>query len=88
MTETVDDLMRMTLNKPVRISVDTLMETNKALVQEFVKIPRARESDRPAILLGMPRGCHSLLCLTSSSTMYTYIQITRDRFFFSEGIGP
>lgn len=53
MTEKVTALMRLALNKPVRVSIDMTLETSKELVQEFVKIRKTHEADREAILLGI-----------------------------------
>lgn len=44
--------MKLSLNKPVRISVDNMNQTAKNLVQEFVRIRHSHKQDRDAVLLG------------------------------------
>lgn len=51
MTDKVDDLVRLSLNKPVRLMVDAKKSTAEHLVQEFVRIRPQREHTRSAILL-------------------------------------
>lgn len=51
MTDTVDKLIRMGMQRPVRIMVDTKMSTVKTLVQEFVRIRPQREHLRMAMLM-------------------------------------
>lgn len=53
MTDTVDKLIRLSLQRPVRIMVDTKMSTVKTLVQEFVRIRPQREHLRLAMLVLM-----------------------------------
>lgn len=53
MTDTVDDLVRMSLNKPVRLFVDPKKTTARGLVQEFVRVRAGREDDRPAMLAAL-----------------------------------
>ncbi|TFK30462.1 ATP-dependent RNA helicase drs1 [Coprinopsis marcescibilis] len=48
MTDSVDELIKMSLNKPVRLFVDPKRTTSRGLVQEFVRI--RKESERPALL--------------------------------------
>lgn len=50
MTEKVDDLIRLSLNRPVRLMVDAKKSTAENLVQEFIRIRPQREQTRPAIL--------------------------------------
>lgn len=50
MTDKVDDLIRLSLNKPVRLMVDAKKSTAENLVQEFIRIRPQREHTRPAIL--------------------------------------
>jgi ATP-dependent RNA helicase DDX27 len=50
MTDNVDQLIRMSLNRPVRLMVDPGKSTAKRLIQEFVRIRAHREDDRAAIL--------------------------------------
>lgn len=51
MTDSVDELIKMSLNKPVRLFVDPKRTTARGLVQEFVRV--RKESDRPAMLVAM-----------------------------------
>lgn len=51
MTDSVDKLIRMGMQRPVRIMVDTKMSTVKTLVQEFVRIRPQREHLRLAMLV-------------------------------------
>lgn len=51
MTDSVDKLIRMGMQRPVRIMVDTKMSTVKTLVQEFVRIRPQREQLRLAMLV-------------------------------------
>jgi ATP-dependent RNA helicase DDX27 len=51
MTESVDKLIRVGLNKPVRLMVDAKKKTVSGLVQEFVRLRPGRETKRLACLL-------------------------------------
>ncbi|KAI1317692.1 nucleolar DEAD-box protein required for synthesis of 60S ribosomal subunit [Mortierella claussenii] len=53
MTDNVDELIRMSLNRPVRLQIDSSNATAARLIQEFVRIRQHREEDRPAILLAL-----------------------------------
>ncbi|KAJ7597056.1 DEAD-domain-containing protein [Mycena floridula] len=53
MTDSVDELVRMSLNKPVRLFVDPQRSTAKALVQEFIRVRAGKESDRSALLVAL-----------------------------------
>ncbi|GJJ68339.1 ATP-dependent RNA helicase DDX27 [Entomortierella parvispora] len=53
MTDNVDELIRMSLNRPVRLQIDSSNATAARLVQEFVRIRQHREEDRPAVLLAL-----------------------------------
>jgi ATP-dependent RNA helicase DDX27 len=53
MTEKVDQLIKMSLKRPVRIVADKHFSTSTKLVQEFVKIREHKEEDREAILLAL-----------------------------------
>lgn len=68
MTNTVDKLIRVGLNRPVRLMVDAKKQTVGTLVQEFVRLRPGREDKRMGYLL--------LLC----STVYT----TRVIIFFRQ----
>ena len=51
MTESVDKLVRVGMNRPVRVSVDAQKATVQGLVQEFVRLRPGREEKRMASLL-------------------------------------
>lgn len=51
MTDSVDELVRMSLNKPVRLFVDPKRSTARGLVQEFVRVRAGKEAERPALLV-------------------------------------
>ncbi|TMW62163.1 hypothetical protein Poli38472_009656 [Pythium oligandrum] len=53
LTSKVDQLIELSMKRPVRISTDPLFDMAKHLVQEFVRIRPQRESDREAILLAL-----------------------------------
>lgn len=55
MTDNVDQLVRMSLNNPVRLFVDPSNQAASRLIQEFVRIRQNRESDRSAVLLALCR---------------------------------
>jgi ATP-dependent RNA helicase DDX27 len=53
MTDSVDELVKMSLNKPVRLFVDPKRSTASGLVQEFVRVRAGKENERPAILAAL-----------------------------------
>ncbi|KAI0033160.1 DEAD-domain-containing protein [Vararia minispora EC-137] len=53
MTDSVDELIKISLNKPVRLFVDPKRSTARGLVQEFVRVRAGRESDRSALLVAL-----------------------------------
>ncbi|KIM85227.1 hypothetical protein PILCRDRAFT_5570 [Piloderma croceum F 1598] len=53
MTDSVDELVRMSLNKPVRLFVDPKRSTARGLVQEFVRVRAGREAERSALLVSL-----------------------------------
>lgn len=53
MTDSIDDLIKMSLNKPVRLFVDPQRSTAHGLLQEFVRVRQGREEDRPALLVSL-----------------------------------
>jgi ATP-dependent RNA helicase DDX27 len=53
MTDSVDELVRMSLRKPVRLFVDPKRSTARGLVQEFVRVRAGKESERAALLVAM-----------------------------------
>jgi ATP-dependent RNA helicase DDX27 len=57
MTSKVDDLIRVGLQRPVRLLVDAQKQTVSGLVQEFVRLRPGRESKRLAYLMNL---CESI----------------------------
>ncbi|KAL5534195.1 DRS1 [Sanghuangporus baumii] len=53
MTDDVDELVRMSLNRPVKLFVDPKRSTARGLVQEFVRVRSGKESERPALLVAL-----------------------------------
>jgi ATP-dependent RNA helicase DDX27 len=53
MTDSVDELVKMSLNKPVRLFVDPKHSMARGLVQEFVRIRAGKEAERPALLIAL-----------------------------------
>ncbi|KAG8817410.1 nucleolar DEAD-box protein required for synthesis of 60S ribosomal subunit, partial [Serendipita sp. 399] len=53
MTDSVDELVRMSLDKPVKLFVDPKRSTAKGLVQEFVRVKSGRESERAPLLVAL-----------------------------------
>jgi len=51
MTDSVDELVKMSLNKPVRLFVDPKRITARSLIQEFVRV--RREEDRGGMLVAL-----------------------------------
>ncbi|KIJ21730.1 hypothetical protein PAXINDRAFT_173799 [Paxillus involutus ATCC 200175] len=51
MTDSVDELVKMSLNKPVRLFVDPKRSTAKGLIQEFVRVRAERGAERTALLV-------------------------------------
>jgi ATP-dependent RNA helicase DDX27 len=51
MTDTVDKLIRVGLNRPVRLMVDAKKQTVQGLVQEFVRLRSGKEDRRLAYLM-------------------------------------
>lgn len=48
----VQELVRLSLNHPVRLFVDSNMDVADNLRQEFIRIKAKREGDREAIVTG------------------------------------
>jgi ATP-dependent RNA helicase DDX27 len=59
MTEDVDKLIRVGLNRPVRLMVDAKRQTVSGLVQEFVRLRPGREDKRLAYLLWLCKNVHT-----------------------------
>lgn len=53
MTDSVDELVRMSLNKPVRLFVDPKRSTARGLIQEFVRVRAGKEAERSALLVAL-----------------------------------
>lgn len=53
MTDSVDELVKMSLNKPVRLFVDPKRTTAMGLVQEFVRVKAGKENERSALLVAL-----------------------------------
>ncbi|KAI0271361.1 DEAD-domain-containing protein [Gloeopeniophorella convolvens] len=53
MTDSVDELVKMSLNKPVRLFVDPKRSVARGLVQEFVRVRAGKEADRSALLVAL-----------------------------------
>ena len=53
MTDNVDELIKLSLQKPVRLFVDASDSMTTKLVQEFIRIRQHREDSRPAILASL-----------------------------------
>lgn len=53
MTDSVDELVKMSLNKPVRLFVDPKRTTAKSLIQEFVRVRAGKEAERSALLVAL-----------------------------------
>ncbi|RHZ72685.1 hypothetical protein Glove_241g5 [Diversispora epigaea] len=51
MTDNIDELIRLSLNRPIKLMVDPAKTTSAQLTQEFVRVREHREDDRAAILL-------------------------------------
>lgn len=53
MTDSVDELVRMSLNQPVRLFVDPKRATARGLLQEFVRVRAGKEDERSALLVSL-----------------------------------
>ncbi|RLN28601.1 hypothetical protein C2845_PM05G17990 [Panicum miliaceum] len=53
MTEEIDELVKLSLNKPVRLEADPSLKRPATLTEEFVRIRRTRESNQEAVLLAL-----------------------------------
>ncbi|XP_035730261.1 probable ATP-dependent RNA helicase DDX27 [Vespa mandarinia] len=67
MTEEVKDLATMSLDKPVKVFVDSNQEVAFNLRQEFIRIRKEREGDREAILA-------ALICRTFHDHTMVFVQ--------------
>lgn len=50
MTENIDELVKLSLNKPIRLFIDSSQAMTSKLVQEFIRVRGHKEESRPAIL--------------------------------------
>jgi ATP-dependent RNA helicase DDX27 len=53
MTDSVDELVRMSLHKPARLFVDPKRTMARSLVQEFVRVRADKEAERSAMLVAL-----------------------------------
>jgi len=53
MTDSVDSLVKMSLNKPVKLFVDPKRSVAGGLVQEFVRVKAGKENERSALLVSL-----------------------------------
>ncbi|KAJ2993528.1 nucleolar DEAD-box protein required for synthesis of 60S ribosomal subunit [Globomyces sp. JEL0801] len=53
MTENIDELIKLSLQRPIRLFVDNAQSMTSKLIQEFIRIRRHREEARPAILAAL-----------------------------------
>ena len=53
MTTNIDELVQLSLKRPVKLFVDSSTSMTGKLVQEFVRIREHREETRPAILAAL-----------------------------------
>ncbi|KAI6132816.1 DEAD-domain-containing protein [Pisolithus croceorrhizus] len=51
MTDSIDELVKMSLKRPVRLFVDPKRTTARGLIQEFVRVRAEKEADRTALLV-------------------------------------
>lgn len=63
MTSKVDDLIRVGLQRPVRLMVNSQKSTVEGLVQEFVRLRPGREQKRVGYLLNLCENVHTSRCI-------------------------
>ncbi|KAJ1933734.1 nucleolar DEAD-box protein required for synthesis of 60S ribosomal subunit, partial [Kickxella alabastrina] len=63
MTDNVDKLIRVSLNKPVRVQIDPPKSAAKNLVQEFVRVRSNRDEDRTALLAALCKRHFKKKCI-------------------------
>ncbi|KAJ2956604.1 hypothetical protein NQZ79_g7560 [Umbelopsis isabellina] len=63
MTDNVDQLIRMSLQRPVRLMIDPSNQAASKLIQEFVRIRAHKEGDRPAVLLALCKKTFKRKCI-------------------------
>jgi len=75
MTDSVDELIKMSLNKPVRLFVDPKRSTSRNLTQEFVRV--RKESERSAVLLALCKQTfkHKVIIFVGSKKLAHQLRI-------------
>ena len=69
----VDALVRISLNRPVRLFIDPKRSTARGLVQEFVRVRAEREKDRPALFAALSkRSCKQGVIIFFRSKILTH----------------
>jgi len=63
MTDTVDKLVRIGMQKPVRLMVDSKKSTVTTLTQEFIRIRHGREGNRLAMLMILVKEFYKSKCI-------------------------
>ncbi|PVV04957.1 hypothetical protein BB560_000523 [Smittium megazygosporum] len=63
MTDNINDLIRLSLNKPVRIMVDPPRQTATKLVQEFVRVRKGKEQSRSTFLVVLCKFLYKKRCI-------------------------
>ena len=53
MTDNIDELIKLSLDKPIRLFVDSSQSMTTKLIQEFIRIRGHKEEARPAILAAL-----------------------------------
>ncbi|KAJ1838351.1 nucleolar DEAD-box protein required for synthesis of 60S ribosomal subunit, partial [Coemansia sp. RSA 2703] len=63
MTDNVDKLIRLSLDKPVRVQIDPPKSAAKGLIQEFVRVRSNRDEDRTALLAALCKRHFKSKCI-------------------------
>eukprot|EP00045_Choanoeca_perplexa_P008285 m.76425 g.76425 ORF g.76425 m.76425 type:complete len:737 (+) comp14430_c0_seq1:73-2283(+) len=63
MTDEVEDLIKLSLNTPIRLFVDRNQKVTDNLIQEFIRIRPQHEASREAIVLALVKRTHKSHCL-------------------------
>jgi ATP-dependent RNA helicase DDX27 len=63
MTDSIDQLIKLSLNEPIRLFVDSSTKLTSRLVQEFIKVRQVREETRPAILIALCSRTYKKECI-------------------------
>ena len=58
----MQELIRLSLNKPVKLFVDSNIDVADNLQQEFVRIRQKMEDSRPAVITGEYVTCSVTVC--------------------------